>query len=409
VRVSLRPRSIRPPGDITPNPNDPADVPPATVGPTEWNPGDPNGLLVEQGAPVIPPPPIQRPMPWSGWPAEWATPNWFGATPLTDIAWTCVDLNASLLATMPPYLVGPADSLNAAWLRNPDPDIYSSWEEFAKQLFWDFQLGEVFVYATAYYATGYPARFHVLPAWAVEVDFDRNGLRRYAVGSADVTADILHLRYASATGDAHGHGPLEAGAGRMIAAQMFAQYGYGLAAGGGIPSSTLTHPDELDAAQADELKRQWVTARLSALGEPAVLSGGVTWEAAQMNPRDMALTDLQDRAEARVAVMFGVPPFLVGLPTGGDSMTYSNVSSLFDYHWRAGLRPKAAAVMGGLSEWLLPRGTIVEMNRDAYVQPGPLERAQTWQILVGMGAMTIEQVQAIEKLDEMVTTEGPVF
>ena len=39
--------------------------------------------------------------------------------------------------------------------------------------------------------------------------------------------------------------------------------------------------------------------------------------------------------------------------------------------------------MGALSEWLLPRGVRVELNRDEYVQPGPYERAQTDQILTG--------------------------
>ena len=55
---------------------------------------------------------------------------------------------------MPPYLVGASPSLPADWLNNPDPDLYTSWEEFAKQLFWDYQLGEAFVLATARYANG---------------------------------------------------------------------------------------------------------------------------------------------------------------------------------------------------------------------------------------------------------------
>ena len=58
-------------------------------------------------------------------------------------------------------------TLIADWLTNPDPDVYTSWEEFAKQLFWDYQLGEAFVLATARYATGWPARFHVVPPWYV--------------------------------------------------------------------------------------------------------------------------------------------------------------------------------------------------------------------------------------------------
>ena len=98
---------------------------------------------------------ILRPSPWSGWPAEWDTPLWSNRVDdLTDIAWACVDLVASLLSTMPPYLVGAAPSLDDEWLINPDPDLYTSWEEFAKQLWWDYQLGEAFVLCTARYSHG---------------------------------------------------------------------------------------------------------------------------------------------------------------------------------------------------------------------------------------------------------------
>jgi hypothetical protein len=85
-------------------------------------------------------------------------------------------------------------------------------------------------------------------------------------------------------------------------------------------------------------------------------------------------------------------------------MTYSNVSSLFDYHWRASLRPKAQTAMRGLSQRLLPRGTTVELNRDAYVQPGPLERAQTWEILARVGAVTVEEIREFERYDATPTT-----
>jgi hypothetical protein len=109
-----------------------------------------------------------------------------------------------------------------------------------------------------------------------------------------------------------------------------------------------------------------------------------------------ALVELASYNEARIAVALQVPPFLVGLPSGGDSMTYSNVSSTFDYHWRI-LRPKAQHLLMSLSGWLTPRGTGIEVNRDEYIKPGPLERAQTWQILVGLGVVTAQQVAEIER------------
>jgi phage portal protein BeeE len=130
----------------------------------------------------------------------------------------------------------------------------------------------------------------------------------------------------------------------------------------------------------------------------------------------MALLELLTWNDSRIAVMLGVPPFLVGLPSGGDSMTYSNVTALFDYHWRAGLRPKAETVMAGLSEWLLPRGTAVEVNKDAYVQPEPLQRAQTAEIYHriqdadGNPVLTVEEIRQAERLADTtpVPTGGPI-
>ena len=412
--MGLFTRSIQPPDDVTPNPNDPASVPPSTVGPDQLvRPGDPDGVVVESlGTPGVVPPSKILPSPWSGWPAEWWPPLWDGRVQsLTDTAWTCVDLNASLLATMPPYLVDAAPTLDAEWIRNPDPDVYTSWEEFAKQLFWDYQLGEAFVLATARYSTGWPARFHVVSPWFVEVDFAA-GRRRYRIGRVDVTGDILHVRYASRVDDARGHGPLEAGAGRLLAARVLSRYAATVAASGGVPPSILTHQEELTAEQSAALQAQWVQARMSSIGEPAVLSGGVKWEATQISPRDMALVELSQWNESRIAVMLGVPPFLVGLPSGGDSMTYSNVSSLFDYHWRAGLRPKAQSVMAALSEWALPRGTIVEVNRDAYIRPEPLVRAQTAQILNGIRdesgnpVLTVQEIRDAERIDDQLPQSG---
>ena len=391
---------------MTPNPNDPVTAAPGTVGPPNVNPGDPNGVLVEDSDNPGWFPPRILASAWSGWPAEWWPPNWGGQwQSLVDTAWMCIDLNSSILSTMPPYLVGAAPSLDADWLNNPQPETYASWEEFAKQLFWDYQMGEAFVLATARYATGWPARFHVVPPWLVMVEIN-SGVRRYQIGNVDVTGDILHIRYQSNVSDAHGHGPLEAGRTRLLAAEVLNRYATTLVAGGGIPSSVLEHPDELSAEQSQLLQAQWVAARQSSIGEPAVLSGGVTWKPTQLNPAELALVELSQLNESRIATMLGVPPFIVGLPSGGDSMTYSNVTSLFDFHWRAYLRPRAQSVMSALSGWLLPRGTRVEVNRDAYIQPEPLVRAQTAQILNGIvdasgnPALTVQEIRDSERLDD---------
>jgi phage portal protein BeeE len=112
----------------------------------------------------------------------------------------------------------------------------------------------------------------------------------------------------------------------------------------------------------------------------------------------MALLELAQFTEGRIAVKLGVPPFLVGLPSGGDSMTYSNVSSLFDFHDRSSLKVKATHVMQALSYWALPRDESIEMNRDEYTRPGLLERATAYEKLQTIGALSGEEARAMERL-----------
>ena len=389
------------------------DADPRGVG-SDAVPGDPNGVVVDPTEPAFSPPAPPRVLvqPWSGWPADWSTPAWNGHYQrLLDTVWLCQDINTGILSTMPPYLTGSAPSLDAEWLRNPDPDVYASWEEFARVLWWDFCLGEAFLLATARYATGLPARFHVVPPWMVNAEM-RDGFRVYSIGDRDVTSDIMHLRYTSQAGDAHGHGPLEAGATRLLAAETLARYAAGIASSGGVPPSILTHPDELDAAQSAELKAQWIQARLSNLGEPAVLSGGVTWTPTTVNPTEMALIDLLQFNESRIALMMGVPPHLIGLPSGGDAMTYSNTTSLYEFHWRAMLAPRATRVCADLSGWLLPRGTGLALNHDSYTAPDPQVRAtieatyNQIQDTLGNPVLSVEEIRKIEHFDEPMKLEG---
>jgi phage portal protein BeeE len=115
----------------------------------------------------------------------------------------------------------------------------------------------------------------------------------------------------------------------------------------------------------------------------------------------MAMLEIAQFTESRISQLLGVPPFLAGLPvTGGsgDSMTYSNVSQLFDYHDRSALKPYASTVMEAISNWALPRGQAAELNRDEYTRPAFAERADAWVKLKDAGLVTTEEFRAAERL-----------
>lgn len=377
------------------------------------SPGDPEGVEVNIERTETRSLPAVLPSPWAGWPAEWAVPHWdFGSrfNELVDIAWACLDLNSSVLSAMPVYRTrGGLIVEPETWMTNPDPEIYTSWHEFAKQYFWDYQLGEVFVLPMAFYSDGWPMRFRVVPPWLMHVEM-RRGVRVYYLGGpggTDVTSDILHVRYKSTTDKPRGVGPLELAGGRMLTAGVLAKYVREVASTGGDAGQTLETDLQLTREDALEVAHQWVESRVRNAAHPPVLDRNVSLkDHPTMSPRDMALLEIAQFTEARIAVLLGVPPFLVGLPaTGGtgDSMTYSNVSQIFDFHDRSSLRPKAAHGMSALSHWALPRSQAAELNRDEYSRPDFAARSDAFVKLIKAGALTVEQWQVIERMTGLVS------
>ena len=389
--------------DETPNSNTPPGTPP-TVGVPDYTPGDPDGVEFEGDRVQFRSLPTPQPSAWDGWPAEWGVPLWDFSSrfnELVDIAWTCLDLNARILSTMPVYRTRNGEVIEpSTWMFNPDPTIYNSWHEFAKQLFRDYQLGEAFVLPMATGRDGWPMTFRVMPPWSIWVEMS-GGRRVYKLGGEfgpDVTDEILHIPYQISTDQAHGVGPLEVAGARMLTAGVLATYVRNMAATGGVPDYTLETDQPLNGAKAQELLDAYMTARALNIGAPPVLSSGVSLEThMHMSPRDMAMLEISQFTEARIAVMLGVPPFLVALPSG-QSEVYSNVEQVFDFHDRSALRPFASTVMAALSSWALPRGSNAELNRDEYSRPSFTARSEAWVKLVAAGIVSVDEVRAAERL-----------
>lgn len=343
---------------------------------------------------------------WQGWPVEWQTPLWGGATynNLVSTLWTCVDLNTRQLATMPTYgMKDLAMFVLPEWANNPEPGTYSSSVEAWQQVFNTLQVdGECLLWCVGRYANGMVARYLVLnPSW---VNIERaNGTVAYEMGGKELDPhDVCHIKYQSWPGNLRGIGPLMWCAGSLMSAQALERYATNLAANGGIPWGVLKTPRHLNSKEATEMQERWVTAARARNGAPAVLSGGIELDTLTINPRDMALLEMRVFDETRIASALGVPPYLVGLPQP-EGLTYNNGQALFDFHWRATLRAMATNVASAISAWALPRGQRMEFNRDAYVQADPESRARTYQTLFGIvdekgnRAITVDEIRIAER------------
>lgn len=342
-------------------------------------------------------------MPWAGWPSEWQTPTTRGDLSRDlDIVFACIDKNARIAADMPFYVTdakGERVSERPSWLENPQPEIYSSWIEFFKQAWVSYQAaGEVFVVCTSRFADGKPRTFMVLHPSVVAPSIDiATGLRRYYLGAAEIPSeDLLHIRYQTSPMNGRGIGPLEFAGAKIHAAQVLSKYGADLAANGGVPWAVLQHKYRLGPGQAQAMKLQWIQAARSRMGAPAVLDSDTTLKELNVNPKDMSLVELLHASEARLCILMGVDPHLMGLPSGGDSLTYKTDAGIRKDHWLATLKPMGGFITRAISNWALPHLTDLQINPDRYIEETPLLRAQGYQIMVNMGAMSVDEVRAAE-------------
>ena len=84
-------------------------------------------------------------------------------------------------------------------------------------------------------------------------------------------------------------------------------------------------------------------------GRPLLLEGGLKWQAMSLTPADMDFIGLKAAAAREIALAFGVPPMLLGLP--GD-VTYANYREANRALWRQTVLPMADRILRGLSEAL---------------------------------------------------------
>lgn len=339
------------------------------------------------------------PSPWMGWPTEWTTPLWGDRdweTVFTKVStvFACVDINAKALSSMPIQTRRGTDVIpNRLWVDNPEPMVYQHGGEAMVAIVVSLLMrGNAYIGATAVGADGLPQRWVVIDPDVVAVT-NVNGERQYKVKGKDLDGTLCHIRYMTWPGRPSSPSPLCILAYNIGAAGVLEQYGYDLAARGGLPASVLKHPQKLNSDQARDLQANWVDAAGQRNGAPAVLSGGIEFETLSLSPADMALLDIRTLSEQRIcATLNQTPPPLVGLP-GADSLTYSTTVQLLDTFWRLSLSPLGRNIMRGLSNWALPAGERLDLLEDEFTRPGGLELGQLLETLIRAGIIEPEEAR----------------
>ncbi|HEX8586292.1 MAG TPA: phage portal protein [Allosphingosinicella sp.] len=216
-------------------------------------------------------------------------------------------------------------------------------------------------------ADGVPAELFALRPERVSVEADSGGWPAaylYKAGEARsrVAArdglgrpGLVHLKSVHPLDDHYGLGCLGAAAGAVAIHNAASRWNKALLDNAARPSGALVHAASDGAAlsgdQYERLKAELELQFQGAdnAGRPMLLEGGLSWQALSLSPADMDFVGLKAAAAREIALAFGVPPMLLGLP--GDS-TYANYREANRALWRLTVLPLAGAILDGLAHGL---------------------------------------------------------
>ena len=93
-----------------------------------------------------------------------------------------------------------------------------------------------------------------------------------------------------------------------------------------------------------------------------LLEGGLDWKPMGFSPSDMEFQKTKEAAAREIALAFGVPPMLLGIP--GDA-TYANYQEANRAFYRLTVLPLATRVAAVLGNWLSAfTGEMLELKPD---------------------------------------------
>jgi HK97 family phage portal protein len=242
--------------------------------------------------------------------------------------------------------------------------------------------------------TNLPGELHVLRSdrmslvpgpdgWPVAYDYTVGGrVHRFAVSEA--LSPICHIKAFHPQDDHYGFSPMQAAAVAVDVHGAASAWSKALLDNAARPSGAMVYKgaDGQSSLSNDQYER--LVSEMEAhhqgarnAGRPMLLEGGLDWKPMGFSPSDMEFQKTKEAAARDIAIAFGVPPMLIGIP--GDA-TYANYQEANRAFYRLTVLPLVARVVAGISHWLsVFTGEVVELRPDLDQIPAlAVERDQQW-------------------------------
>jgi len=188
--------------------------------------------------------------------------------------------------------------------------------------------------------------------WPVAYDYTVGG-RKHRFNMGGDFDPICHIRNFHPQDDHYGFSPLQAAAQALDVHNAATQWSKALLDNAARPSGAIVHnaDDSLTQEQFDRLQFELESYHQGArnAGRPMLLEGGLDWKPMGFSPSDMEFQKTKEAAARDIAIAFGVPPMLLGIP--GDA-TYANYQEANRAFFRLTVLPLVRRVGAHLAQWL---------------------------------------------------------
>ncbi|MFC3581928.1 phage portal protein [Sphingomonas hylomeconis] len=206
---------------------------------------------------------------------------------------------------------------------------------------------------------------------------------------------VVHIKAFNPGDDHYGLGCLGAAAGAVAVHNAAARWNKALLDNAARPSGALVYDagdgSALSGEQFARLKAEMEAGFAGAgnAGRPMLLEGGLTWQSLSLSPADMDFAATKAAAAREIAMAFGVPPMLLGLP--GDA-TYANYREASRALWRLTILPLAGSILGSLAQglrgWFPDAALAIDLDRVTALAE---DRAALWSLVAGADFLSAEE------------------
>ncbi|MDR3424392.1 MAG: phage portal protein [Alphaproteobacteria bacterium] len=171
-------------------------------------------------------------------------------------------------------------------------------------------------------------------------------------------SSILHLKEFHPLDDWYGLAPMEAALQSIDQHNASGAWNQALLNQGARPSGALVYNPKDGPASLSDDQLQRLREEMGQLyqgdrnaGRPLILEGGLDWREMSLSPKDMDWLSGRNNAARDIALAFGVPAQLIGLP---EAQTYANMEQARLAFYEETVLPQITRVIAGIDHWLCP-------------------------------------------------------